>query len=219
MTEEKVHWARTTSMKSGFISSFRKMRGNPVNRWLSGAGSSWWSPQGCLGTSHCPSSSSRQLSSLPRGRSEAPRCSVASPGAHSLSTPTQHVHRLSKVRMCLEDIRRGLDRKGANTGNVVLSMTHDSHLHVKRGREHGGHTMEAGLTLLKSESPGTCTAAVTRASSRTAPGRWASYRPPALAAPSYAQHCMGWGTPCPHLKPVLHAPPHPPPCPGICWGS
>lgn len=36
MTEEKVHWARTTSMKSGFIRSFRKMRGNPVDRLLSG---------------------------------------------------------------------------------------------------------------------------------------------------------------------------------------
>lgn len=36
MTEEKVHWARTTSMKSGFIRSLRKMRGNPVDRLLSG---------------------------------------------------------------------------------------------------------------------------------------------------------------------------------------
>lgn len=82
------------------------------------------------------------------------------PGAHSRSTPTQHAHGLSKVRTCLGDIRRSLDRNRANTGNILL--TREPPPCKRRGENTGAGPWRWGplclaLSLLKPaqrQSPG-----------------------------------------------------------------
>lgn len=116
MTEEKVHWARTTSMKSGFIKSFRKMRGNPANRRPSGARASRVAAiVGYPETGYCPSSS------FLRAEPEAPRSSVGSPGAHSHPDP-HSTHSWAKENGNVPGkIRWRVARNKTNSGNIVLT--------------------------------------------------------------------------------------------------